>query len=105
MIRLIGTRANRDCIGASATLQTNTRTLLRQVTGGGSYLSASSRKLIWGLAADEQPASLAIRWPGGGTTIQQWPWRAGRFVVIESPNQTPVVHAVSGEHAVARQID
>jgi hypothetical protein len=104
MIRLIGTRANRDCIGASATLQTNTRTLLRQVTGGGSYLSASSRELLWGLAADEQPVSLSIRWPGSGTTTQQWPLGVGRFVVVESVNQTPIVHAVSGNLAVAEQI-
>jgi hypothetical protein len=68
-VRLIGTMAHRDAIGASAVLETTARRMLRLVKGGGSYLSSSSRRLVWALAADERPRRLLVRWPGGAETV------------------------------------
>lgn len=91
-LELVGTQANRDAIGATATLETNRRSLLRQVTAGGSYLSASSRALTWGMEEDERPQALTIRWPHGGETRLPWEAATGRFLVREggsSPTLLP----------------
>ncbi len=91
-VRLIGRTANRDAVGATAVLQTSHRELLRQVTGGGSYLSAGGRQLCWGLTNDEIPVSLSIRWPGGEETVFPWDAGLGRFLIQqgqEKPLQLP----------------
>jgi hypothetical protein len=91
-LELVGTQANRDAIGATATLETNRRSLLRQVTAGGSYLSASSRVLTWGLEEGEQPRAMTIRWPHGGETRLPWEAATGRFLLLEggvSPSMLP----------------
>lgn len=81
VLQLVGTQANRDGIGATAILETDSRRLLRQVTGAGSYLSAGGRALTWGLAPAEKPVSLTIHWPGGATTELPWPTATGRFLL------------------------
>ncbi|MFM8893221.1 MAG: FG-GAP repeat domain-containing protein [Planctomycetia bacterium] len=95
-VRLVGTPANRDAIGGSAVLETTARRMLRQVKGGGSYLSSSSRVLRWGLAADERPLRLLVRWPGGRETATvvdplMEPLPPGLLVVREHDADLPVV--------------
>ncbi len=92
-VRLIGTQANRDAVGASAILETSSRRLLRQVKGGGSYLSSSSRVLVWGLAADERPLRLTVQWPGGHETVTQLGQAVGTrgdFVLRENDPAHPL---------------
>lgn len=89
IVELVGRQANRDCIGATAILETNRRRLLRQITGGGSYLSASGRALTWGLEDGENPVSLEIRWPGGSTTELPWQTGTGRFLLRQG-DTTPL---------------
>jgi len=69
VVRLVGVATHRDAIGASAVLETTARRMLRQVKGGASYLSSGSRELVFGLAADERPLRLRVRWPGGRETV------------------------------------
>lgn len=110
-IRLVGDTANRDCIGASAILETRPldsagvdpaqsgmerpnrpapRRLLRQVKGGGSYLSTGPRQLTWGIASGETPTRLTILWPGGERTERPWTADQGRFLI----RQTRPDHAI-----------
>jgi hypothetical protein len=64
-VELVGTRSNRDAVGARVTLVAPAARLSTQVTGGGSYLSHSDRRL-----AIVRPAAtdcrLVIDWPAGG---------------------------------------
>jgi enediyne biosynthesis protein E4 len=83
VVQLVGTQANRDAIGGTAILTTDRRRLLRQVKGGGSYLSAGSRALAWGLADKEKPLSLAVRWPGGELIELPWGKATGRYLIRE----------------------
>ncbi|TSA04599.1 MAG: CRTAC1 family protein [Planctomycetaceae bacterium] len=83
-IRLIGISSNRDAIGATAILTTTRRTLLRQVKGGGSYLSTSTRELVWGLLSDEEPMSLSLHWPGGKRIELPWNLKSGRVTIRET---------------------
>ena len=62
---LVGTTSNRDAIGARLVIKTNKRTKLRNVVGGGSYLSQNPYYVQWGLPKDETLESVEITWPSG----------------------------------------
>lgn len=64
-LTLIGRQANRDAIGASVVLHTTAGDLLRQVKGGGSYLSQNELTLHWGLIAGCEIESATVHWPSG----------------------------------------
>ncbi len=67
-VRLIGTHANRDGIGARVVLTTSTGQRMREmVKSGSSYLSQSELPLTFGLGKPDpnKRISLEIDWPGG----------------------------------------
>ncbi|MEO6816342.1 MAG: CRTAC1 family protein [Edaphobacter sp.] len=67
-VRTIGTRSNRDGIGAKVTVRINKGTrLFEMVKSGSSYLSQSEMPLTFGLGkpADGKTVSLDIVWPSG----------------------------------------
>jgi hypothetical protein len=66
-VRLIGTKSNRDAIGAKVTLTTSTGTLARMVKGGSSYLSQSELPLTFGLGrpGSTKIVRMQIVWPSG----------------------------------------
>jgi enediyne biosynthesis protein E4 len=64
-IDLIGTKSNRDGQGALITLRTASLTLLRQCTTAGSYMSASDKRVHFGLGAATGAQSITIKWPSG----------------------------------------
>jgi hypothetical protein len=64
-VRLIGTRSNRTAIGARLTLQTTAGRFERYVSGGGSYLSQSDYRQVWGLPEGARVERLTIYWPSG----------------------------------------
>ncbi|MCA1595671.1 MAG: CRTAC1 family protein [Chloroflexi bacterium] len=66
--RLIGTRSNRDGIGAIVELDAGGRRLYRRCATDGSYLSASDRRVHFGLGC-AATASAHIRWPSGIVTV------------------------------------
>jgi hypothetical protein len=67
-IKTVGTRSNRDGIGAKVTVKTNTgRRLFAMVKTGSSYLSQSELPLTFGLGKPEagKTVSVEIVWPSG----------------------------------------
>jgi enediyne biosynthesis protein E4 len=64
-IRLVGTRSNRDGIGARVEARVGERLLVREVVGGGSYLSHSDRTILLGLGSAPEAREVTIRWPSG----------------------------------------
>lgn len=67
-VRLIGTHANRDGIGAKVVLTTSTgQRMSEMVKSGSSYLSQSELPLTFGLGKPDpkKRISLEIDWPGG----------------------------------------
>ncbi len=67
-VQLVG-KPNRDAVGAEVTLEVGGRKLLRQVKGGGSYLSAGDRRILFGLGKDTKPEKLTVKWPSGKTQV------------------------------------
>lgn len=65
VLRLHGPGGRADAEGARVTLRAGGRTLQRELTGGGSYASASPAELVIGLGEAGQVDEALIRWPGG----------------------------------------
>ncbi len=66
-IRLVGTKSNRDAIGATVQIFCGTAYQSRVVKGGSSYLSQSELPVTFGLGKRETVDRLVIQWPSGRT--------------------------------------
>lgn len=66
---LTGTRSNRDAVGAKLRLRSGEHWQTRVVTTGSGYLSASSRRVHFGLGDAERIDELVIEWPSGQRTV------------------------------------
>jgi hypothetical protein len=62
---LVGTRSNRDAIGARVTLTAGGATQIREVNGGNGYSGQSSLRLHFGLGGAERVERVVVRWPSG----------------------------------------
>jgi hypothetical protein len=67
-VALVG-KLCRDPIGAKLTLEFGGRTLERWVLGGGSYLSSSDRRVVFGLGNSQSVDRLTINWPSGQVQV------------------------------------
>jgi enediyne biosynthesis protein E4 len=63
--RLVGTKSNRDAVGAEVKLFYNGQTQSRAVRGGSSYLSQSELPVTFGVAKRDQIERVTIDWPSG----------------------------------------
>jgi hypothetical protein len=64
-IKLVGTKSNRDGIGATIILTAQGKRGTKQRLGGGSYCSASDPRVSFGLGAVVKIDQLEVRWPSG----------------------------------------
>ncbi len=64
-IKLVGTKSNRDGIGARLKLSTGDLTSYDQAKGGMSYCSAQDPRIFFGLGKHDHIDSLEILWPSG----------------------------------------
>jgi hypothetical protein len=80
-VRLVGTKSNREGIGARLTLVTDRGRQVREVKAGGSYLSTGDPRVVFGLGAGARIDHLEIVWPSGlRQTVTDLPVR--RYSVI-----------------------
>jgi hypothetical protein len=75
-VSLVG-RQHRDIAGARVVLETDGARLTRFAKGGGSYLSSSDRRLLFGLGESGQVRRLTVSWPWGDTQT----WDGSRLAV------------------------
>jgi len=64
-MKLVGTKSNRDGIGATVKVTSGGETQTQMMRSGSSYLSASELVLTFGLGQREKAETLEIRWPSG----------------------------------------
>jgi hypothetical protein len=64
-LKLIGTKSNRDGIGAVVRVTAGGETQTQMLRSGSSYLSSSELVLTFGLAQHDKADSIEIRWPSG----------------------------------------
>lgn len=63
--KLVGVKSNRDAMGARVILKAGGLTQLREIAGGGSYLSQSDLRVHFGLGDAGKADSVEVRWPSG----------------------------------------
>ncbi len=67
-LELVGCKSNRDCIGARIVFRTDKKSYLRNIVGGGSYLSQNPYLVHCAFPFDEELRQTEITWPDG--TVQ-----------------------------------
>jgi hypothetical protein len=91
-VRTVGTKSNRDGIGARLTVKAGSRTLVDEVRSGASYASQSDMRVHFGLGAATKVDWVQIRWPSGGVdqfenlpvdTIQTLKEGSGKLLGVE----------------------
>jgi hypothetical protein len=83
-LKLVGTKSNRDAIGAWIKVRLNGGQILsRQVMPTRSYLSQSELPVTIGLGTAAKPDSVEIVWPGGST--QQVSPQIDQLTVVTEP--------------------
>ena len=70
-LELVGTRSNRDAIGASARVEFAGRAVVRQRKHGSSVFSSHDPRLLIGLGDATTVTKLTITWPSGATTVRE----------------------------------
>jgi hypothetical protein len=63
--RLTGTKSNRDAMGARIRVVAGTMSQIREIAGGGSYLSQSDLRANFGLGAAKRAEIVEVNWPSG----------------------------------------
>jgi hypothetical protein len=82
-LKLVGTKSNRDAIGAWVKARVNGRPLSRQVMPTRSYLSQSELPVTIGLGTADRAENVEIVWPSG--TTQKVSPQIDRLTVITEP--------------------
>jgi len=79
--KLVGTRSNRDGIGAQVDIVTGAGKQSATVTTAGSYESSSDCRIHFGLGTEDSVSSIRVRWPSGTVqTIDKT--RADQFLTV-----------------------
>ena len=71
LIRTLGSKSNRDGIGARLKLMVGGKVLIREVKAGSSYLSQSDLRVHFGMGQAGRAQRLEIRWPSGTVDVLQ----------------------------------
>ena len=103
-VQLRGTSSNRDGVGGRVWVNTDRRTLMRDIVSGSGYLSQRSRVATFGLREDETVHSVRVRWPLGEVQIFEQPPQQGSIVLVEGESRfrddsLPKVTVVASEPA------
>jgi hypothetical protein len=90
--KLVGKNSNRDAMGARIHVVSGTMSQIREIAGGGSYLSQSDLRANFGLGKAKRADLVEITWPSG----QRQTFRdleANKFYLIEEgKNELEVQH-------------
>ena len=88
LLRLVGHSSNRDAIGAEVELVTAAGSQFATVSTASSYLSASDKRVHFGLGKESSIQRIEIRWPSGILqTIKDV--RADQILQIDEPAGVP----------------
>ena len=93
-LHLVGTKSNRDAIGARVTVRGTSnnapRIWVNEVRSGSSYSSSSDQRLHFGLGVSATLESLEVRWPSGATELFPPPGEDRVTTVTEGAGKQPL---------------
>ena len=71
-LTLVGSKSNRDAVGARVTYQAGDLRRNRMKTGGGSFLSSHDPRLVLGVGAHTKVDLLEVKWPGPSNVTERF---------------------------------
>jgi enediyne biosynthesis protein E4 len=71
-LQLVGSKANRDAVGARVSYQAGDLVASRMKVGGGSYLSSHDPRLVLGIGRRARLDWLAVKWPRPSTAVERF---------------------------------
>lgn len=80
--RLSGTKSNRDAMGARIRVVAGTTSQIREIAGGGSYLSQSDLRANFGMGKAKRAETVEVAWPSGLRQVFR-NVEADKFYVVE----------------------
>jgi len=86
--RLVGTKSNRDAIGAIVRIYVNGQVQTRMVRSGSSYLSQSELPVTFGVGKQDQIEKVVIDWPSGRSEEHPRLQAAKTYQVVETKGIT-----------------
>ena len=86
IVKLQGSRSNRDGIGAKVIVQVGGMSLTEEVRSGTGYLSMSDLRLHFGLGRNERAERVEIRWPSGTVQVLE-DVKADRILNVVEPQE------------------
>ena len=87
-----GKSSNRNAIGARVEIETANRKQTRFINGGGSYLSASDRRLLVGMGSAQKADRITVRWPSGNENVFDNVECNRRWRLRESDDSPEAIH-------------
>ncbi len=81
-LKLVGTKSNRDAIGARITVSAAGHNQLQEVRSGGGYISQSDFRLHFGLGKATKAETVEVKWPSGQRQVFH-DVAADKFYLIE----------------------
>lgn len=93
--KLVGTKSNRDAMGARVHVVSGTTSQIREIAGGGSYLSQSDLRANFGLGKTKKAEIVELAWPSG----QKQSFKnvdANRFYLVEEGKNELQMQRISG---------
>jgi enediyne biosynthesis protein E4 len=97
-IKLVGTKSNRDGIGAVVRISAGSDKQWKMLSSGSSYLAQSELVLTFGLAAQTKADSVEIQWPSGQVDKLS-NVNAGQTVTVQEGKGIVNTRAYSAAHA------
>jgi len=85
---LTGSRSNRDGYGATLKVEAGGLHLMQRCGTDGSYLSASDRRVHFGLGNATRIDLLTVQWPSGSKTVLR-DVPADRYITVQEGASTP----------------
>ncbi|MBI4583721.1 MAG: CRTAC1 family protein [Planctomycetes bacterium] len=96
-LKLVGTRSNRDAVGARVLVRHGGRNQHREVSTAQGYLSGQSTLLHFGLGADAAAERVEIHWPSGHVQALANVAAGQRLRVVEEDSWEVKVSAAGGK--------
>jgi hypothetical protein len=98
--KLVGRKSNRDAMGAHIRVVSGIRSQIREITGGGSYLSQSDLRANFGLGKTKRAEMVEITWPSG----QKQSFKdveANKFYMVEEGSDQLEIQAFAPRRSIA----
>jgi enediyne biosynthesis protein E4 len=100
--KLVGTRSNRDAIGARVEVVAGGRTITRQRKGGCSLESTHDPRLLIGLGVVDEVTQVTIRWPSGTVSTLEHMAPNQTYEVVEPRDKDGKAVVTAGPHPPSR---